>query len=151
MSSYFYQLQMFIESDAGKQCIEYLKAIENTEIERSEADRIKSKYSMLFYNETGFKKLMAVVKNTYIPIVLFKEYNITVVENKTKQDINISYNNTQSNNTNNRKTAPTLVEGWLTYILIMIVLSIFYERVLGWIVTTIIFFIWRSKEIDKYN
>jgi len=50
-----------------------------------------------------------------------------------------------------KKTAPTLIDGWYIYILVMLVLSIFHERVLGWIVVTIVFLLWRASEIKKYN
>ena len=148
MSSYIYKQQMFNESNAGKQCIAYLETIQNTEIERSQADELRNKYATLFYHETGLSSLKMYICNTYIPFILFKQYNITVVDDK-HIDSNTYHNNTET--TNNRKTAPTLADGWYIYILIMLLLSIFYERVLGWIFTTIVFVLWRLSEIDKYN
>lgn len=38
-----------------------------------------------------------------------------------------------------------LVVGWIWYILIMLTLTIFNGRIVGWIVASIIFFRWRKK------
>lgn len=152
MSSYIYKQQMFNESAAGKRCIAYLKSIENTEIERRQANEIRNTYTMLFYKETGLNSYLGYIDNTYIPLVLFKQYNITVVDNKQTNNSSFVNNNYYNDKTTNkRKTAPTLVDGWFTYIVIMIALSIFNGRVLWWIFATIVFIIWRSSEIDKYN
>lgn len=146
--------EMFLKSKAGNECIKYLKTIQNTEIESREAKELSYKYSMLFYKETNFHHAISYIQFTYIPINLFREYNITIVSNKST-DNNIDNNDTKEyiNTTNvlKKKTAPTLIEGGITYVLIMIGLSIFNERILGWIVTTIIFVLWKTNEINKYN
>lgn len=50
-----------------------------------------------------------------------------------------------------KKTAPTLGNGWFIYIVAMIFFSIFNQRIGFWIITTIIFFVWRAGQIEKYN
>ena len=42
-----------------------------------------------------------------------------------------------------------MVIGWMWYIAMMIVVTIFKQRVLGWIALTIIFFVWRHSKIKK--
>ena len=50
-----------------------------------------------------------------------------------------------------KKKPATLAEGWVVFIILLLVESIFYGAVAGWIGTTILFLIWRRAEIDKYN
>lgn len=49
------------------------------------------------------------------------------------------------------KTAPTLSEGFCMYLLCMFFVSIFNERLFGWIAVTIFFIIWCKGEIDEFN
>lgn len=174
-----YEKEEFNNSITGKECIEYLKKIQSSKITEREANEICNKYTMLFVKErklNGSSNMPPYIRNNYIPNILFKQYNITVVSNeeewKTKEyHTNHAYNvakNYHENKTNNissnggvrfsyneylpeKKTAPTLIDGWIIYIVIMIFLAIFNERIIGWVFTTIIFLIWRKHEIDKYN
>ncbi len=50
-----------------------------------------------------------------------------------------------------KKKPATLAQGWVIFIILLLVESIFYGAVGGWIATTILFLIWRRCEIDKYN
>lgn len=140
--------EKFIGSNSGKKCIEHLEKIKCTQIENKNAIKLCEYYSMLFYKETNYYGAIPYIQFTYIPINLFKKYDITVVEDK---QIKIINNDIEHVETKIKKTSPTLFDGWYIYILIIILLSIFYERMLGWIVATIIFLLWRVKEIDKYN
>lgn len=49
------------------------------------------------------------------------------------------------------KTAPTIREGFCIYLLCMFFVSIFNERLFGWIVVTVFFIIWCKGEIDEFN
>jgi hypothetical protein len=143
--------EMFLNSNAGQQCIKYLETLQNTEIENKKAIEISDKYTMMFYDETHLGGAIAYINCTFIPICLFKKYNITVVKDKVTNSINNTDNTYLVKTEIERKTAPTLIDGWYIYIIVILVLSIFKERILGWIVTTIIFILWRANEIDKYN
>ena len=45
---------------------------------------------------------------------------------------------------------PELFFGWVAYIAIMLVLTIFNDRFLGWVGVSCYFFWWRSKEKEKH-
>lgn len=136
--------EMFLKSNAGKECISYLESIQSTKITERQSAEIRNKYSMMFYNETKLGGMVDYINNSYILITLYKKYNITVVKD-------IPVIKIETTVCNEKKTAPTLLEGWITYIIIMIIVSIFHARILGWIFATIVFIIWRKNEIDKYN
>lgn len=44
---------------------------------------------------------------------------------------------------------PKLFFGWCWYIFIMLLLFIFKEAIFGWIISSIVFFSWRSDVIEK--
>ena len=56
-----------------------------------------------------------------------------------------------SNTSKEIKKPSTLIEGWIIFITLMIVESMFYGACGAWIITIIGFIIWRKREIDKYN
>jgi len=148
--------KLFMESNSGKECISHLEEINGTTISKAEADKIANSYAMKFYQETKFRGAFAYICNMYIPIVLFKKYNIKVLDYTTslQQSTNQQHNTYYTDRQyviNEKKTAPTLIDGWIIYIIIMLALSIFNERLIGWIFTTIVFIIWRKNEIKKYN
>ena len=60
---------------------------------------------------------------------------------------NFTYNMTHRE----KKTAPTLKDGWVVYIFFMCLEVIFVDTIGLWIPTTIIFILWRKKQIRKYN
>lgn len=49
------------------------------------------------------------------------------------------------------RTAPTLTTGWIVFIFLLFIEAFFFGRIAAWILTTIMFIIWRKKEIDNYN
>ena len=86
----------------------------------------------------------------------YKEYKSEVMNSFTKLLNNyVVEPQEESSNINTsaniRKTAPTLVEGWGCYIIFMALEIIFTGTIGLWIPTTILFIIWRKKEIRKYN
>lgn len=135
--------EMFLNSNAGKECISYLESIQSTQVTEKQSREIRNKYSMMFYNETKICGMVFYISNSYILITLFRKYNITIVKDDPIIEI--------ERPVNRKKTAPTLLEGWITYITIMIIISIFHGRILGWIFATIVFISWRKSEINKYN
>jgi len=147
---FYYAKKSFHESKAGEQCVAYLKSIQGKTISEKEAKAICDKYADLFYNEEGSwcQDKAEIIRNTYIIYYLFKEYNITVSK---VLDSHNDMHEYKEKPMVSKKTAPTLIDGWYIYILVMLVLSIFHERVLGWIVVTIVFLLWRASEIKKYN
>lgn len=44
---------------------------------------------------------------------------------------------------------PELVIGWILYIVIMLILLIFNDRIIGWIFVTTFFFAWRHKKKEE--
>lgn len=44
-----------------------------------------------------------------------------------------------------------LKEGWFIYIFVLIISIIFHGTIVIWVIATIYFFLWRKKEIDKFN
>ena len=44
---------------------------------------------------------------------------------------------------------PGLVIGWILYIVIMLILVIFNDRILGWIAASVYFFTWRHEKKEK--
>jgi hypothetical protein len=139
-----YQFHIAFNSKAYKECVNYVKQLEGKTITEKEKNEIINKYMKQFIQEHPFDKSMySGVKQTFLS-TLFNEYNVNVV----KEEENINTNTTYYIE---KKTAPTLADGWFIYILLMLIVSIFYERVFGWIMITIWFVIWRNNEINKYN
>jgi len=54
-------------------------------------------------------------------------------------------------NFTHRKKAPTLTEGWIILIVIMLFEIILIDTIPLWLLTIIIFLLWRRNEIRKYN
>lgn len=44
---------------------------------------------------------------------------------------------------------PELVVGWILYIVIMLILIIFNDRIIGWIAASVYFFTWRYEKKEK--
>jgi hypothetical protein len=150
--SYNFEEELFMKSKAGKKCINYLESIKGSTISQKESDRIRNKYTMDFFEETKYNGAFGHIDNMFIPYILFKKYNIIVDKNKLSFDEQTyAVSSYDISKPESKKTAPTLSDGWYIYILVMLVLSIFHERILGWIVATIIFLLWKSNEINKYN
>lgn len=77
---------------------------------------------------------------------------IVVQESIPPQNASEAINNLCNNIANRKKkTAPTLTDGWICYIVIMLFEIVFPGTVALWVPTTIIFLVWSRKEIKKYN
>lgn len=136
--------EIFNNSKAGKRYLELLESLKDKTITEKESYNIRNKTNIAFGQERKHQgcfyteKERSYISFCYIPKLMYEKYNIRVAPNEPT----VKYT---------KKTAPTLTEGWITYIVVMIVISIFNERIFGWIMVTIMFLIWRASEINKYN
>jgi hypothetical protein len=79
---------------------------------------------------------------------LYDNYDFSAVNQYIEEIIEPVYPNLQpvTTSTNEREKPPSwdVEVGWIWYIVIMLVLTIFKARWLGWIATTVIFFGWKN-------
>ena len=140
MSAAFLRFQNITNSQGYQLCEEYLKTIEGTMITEYEKDNIINMYTSIIIQELTNSNYSIYIKNSAIPY-LFNKYNIKVIANQYNSNISKKQ----------LKTAPTLTDGYIIYVMFLILFSIFNSRLLLWIMTTIYFIIWRQNEINKYN
>ena len=112
-----------------------LSTMKGQTIRRKDRDALIEKYANLIVNDMFKGEKQPYALRTTLEPCFFK-YGMYIAE---------------ENEITSKRTAPTLGNGWFIYIVVMLFFSIFHQRIGFWIITTIIFLIWRANEINKYN
>lgn len=139
--------RLWEKSETRKEVLEFINNYENDFMYSSEYQEIAEKFASKFLNEEVDSSIYYIERNDKLCLknstirLMFINNNIEIkLDPKPEIKTNIGW-----------KTAPTLPMGWVIYILSMLGVSIFNDRVTAWVAFTIIFIIWRILEIIKYN
>lgn len=164
----------------GKLLYEKLESLENTAITYSKKEEIKREYNQMLFEENSQIAAIVAMDYTLM-YLMQDEYNITVYDSQnvywgkgerffSEEEMNnlqveefkreceemqkiVEKNRNKKEHWYDKeyRTAPTLADGFFIYIICMIFISIFNERIPGWIVATMLFIWWAKMEINKYN
>lgn len=169
---HIYELQKLEGTYTGKLLYEELEQLEDKAITYEEEREFIRKYANMYCQEK--KKVETKLFNSTISCWLMPyEYNITVYSaqnvwwgkgerfytetellekgkrieiEKLEKQLKL-----QQNYRPQKNIAPNLGGGIFIYVVLMIISSIFHERILAWVMLTIYFIIWVIYESSKYN